>query len=881
MKKRSGIVLALCAIVGATSIYACSDDSGKKTNIPDQPGAGLRANPTSVSMNYGQPQVVTLTGEASAIVDVVNNNDACVQTVPSVQLDARGNGSLNLQAVDDSCAGRLDLSDGTSSVVVTYNVAASDTPVLNVSASSLDIAKRDDSATFTATYKLNGAAQDGKISVSSDNASCAAPELASYDLVNGEATVKVIAYSEDCNAKLTVSVGSDSKIVNVAVSHVEVGDATLAFDRDNLEIAYAAGEGPFTIEYTAGDGSPINDGAISLSLDSNDCVSISSKNVRTQNGLYSGKVTVQNSNCDAVLTATDGKATATLPIHVNTQDKYDVRIEADYDSNKYSTIKRVMLFYSDAACDMNALSTTAQNYASGAEFSETVSGGVQPVLYTFNVTDLEVTKKSVIVTAKAEDNDRAPVTAYGCKDISVNDQNTIVKVDMVGVPADIKGTYDVISNFDLTSGFTKPPKSEYNLDPTTLQYVMPMVENMSAGAWIQFVVDFCKDPVSSLLAFIWSNTLDRLGTIDGMPDWLKSFLTGDGTKSLALGTLKPLIEKYLTEYNWYNTLTTITPDVADLTTNMQLVGTFKIDSVNGTAISSVEEKFQNLEYQWSLKKDGNNLCLQSPDHYVKDGTCRKNLPLGDNAITGNWDGSIDYAGIATADGSLDIDKHGITFKWGSVLFTAVFGAILPEALGYPLETGTSGKTLYIKSFLDGVVFTPLINMYLEKYNDKDVTNDEGETRHYPALTQTETCNKGIETIVYLIYPDAATNSLVKTGITMAANLACGEQGVGQLDTLVFNSLNKIEASSENTFKLYSDDCALYDGGTLQYQQFGKADLAVYTANEILGQNKKTDRCNWDIDVTLKKDVKDSEGNVTGQTEEHVDVKGFFHAIRKN
>lgn len=875
MKKRSGIVLALCAIVGATSIYACSDDSGKKTNIPDQPGAGLRANPTSVSMNYGQPQVVTLTGEASAIVDVVNNNDKCVQTVPSVQLDARGNGSLNLQAVDDSCAGRLDLSDGTSSVVVTYNVAASDTPVLNVSASSLDIAKRDDSATFTATYKLNGAAQDGKISVSSDNASCAAPELASYDLVNGEATVKVIAYSEDCNAKITVSAGSDSKFVDVTVSHVEVGDATLAFDPASLDIAYASGEGSYTIEYKDGEGKPISDKNITLSLDNNDCVSISSKTVTPQNGLYNGKVTVQNSNCDAVLTATDGKATATLPIHVNTQDKYDVRIEADYDSNKYDTIRRVMLFYSDAACDMSALSTTAQNYASNAEFSETVSGGVQPVLYTFNVTGMDVTKKSVIVAAKAEDNDRAPVTAYGCKDISVNDQNTIVKVDMVGVPADIKGTYDVISNFDLTSGFDKPPASEYNINSVTLQYVLPKVENMSAGAWIQFVVDFCKDPVASLLAFVWSNTLERLKDIEALQGnstkWLVDFITSEGTKSIALGTLKPLIEKYLTEYNWYNTLTTITPDVADLTTNMQLVGTFKIDNVNGTAISSVEEKFQNLEYQWSLKKDGNNLCLQSPDHYVKDGICRKNLPLGDNAITGNWDGSIDYAGIATADGSLDIAKHGVTFKWGSVLFTAVFGAILPEALGYELETGTSGKTLYIKSFLDGVVFTPLINMYLEKYNDKDVTNDEGETRHYPALTQTETCNKGIETIVYLIYPDAATNSLVKTGITMAANYACGDQGVGQLDTLVFNSLNKIEASSENTFKLYSDDCALYDGGTLQYQQFGKADLAVYTANEILGQNKKTDRCNWDIDVTLKKD----------QGEEHVDVKGFFHAIRKN
>ena len=877
MKKRSGIVLALCAIVGASSFYACTDDSGSKTDIPA--AGGLQANPTSVSMNYGESSVVTLKGEPSKIVDVVNNNAACVNAVTSVQLDASGNGSLNLQAVDENCAGRLDLSDGTSSVIVSYNVAASDTAVLNVTKTQLDIVKGGDSESFTATYKLKGVGQDGKINVKSDDATCAAPELAQYDLVDGEATVKVVAQKDDCDAKITVSIGDNSKDVKVVVGHKEIGDATLAFDPASLEIAFAAGEGPFTIEYKDGEGKAIDDGSISLSLDSSDCVSLSSKNVKTKNGLYSGKVTVQNSDCNAVLTATDGKATATLPIHVSNQTEYDVRIEADYNSNKYSTISRAMLFYSNEACDMDALATNAQNYKSGAEFSESISGGVEPVLTTWSVTDLSVTVKSVIVTAKAEDNDRAPVTAYGCKDISVNDQNTIVKVDLVGVPADIRGTYDVISNFDLTSGFEKPPASEYNLNPTALQYLMPRVEDMSAGAWIQFVVDFCKDPVSSLLAFIWSNTLDRLKSIEGMPDWLKNFLTSEGTKSLALGTLKPLIEKYLGEYNWYNTLTTITPDVADLTTNMQLVGTFAINNVSGTAISGVDEKFLNLEYQWSLNSTGAG-CLQAPDHYVKDGTCRKNLPLGDNAITGTWDGSIDYAGIATADGSLDINKHGITFKWGSVLFTAVFGAILPEALKYPLETTASGKPLYIKSFLDGVVFTPLINMYMEKYNDKDVTNDKGETRHYPALTQTETCNKGIETIVYLIYPDAATNSLVKTGIALATQYACGEQGVGQLDTLVFNSLNKIEASSENTFKLYSDDCALYDGGTLQYQQFGKQDLNVYTANEIL-KDKKTDRCKWDIDVTLKKDVKDSEGNVTGQTEEHVDVKGFFHAIRKN
>ncbi len=893
MKKRNEIVFALCAIACAAGFYACSDDSGKVSgqNIeepgPEKPEPGVKAKlsaePATFSFYNGDVKDVALTGEPNANVSVRNNADTCGNVVENIKIGNDGKATLRVEAIGEAgCSGRIDLSDGNSSYIINYNVLSKDTPILSANPTSITL-DPDAVGSFEVSYMLDGVGQDGSFTLVSSNETCVGLDKKDYNFVDGKAEVAVHADGENCNAGITVSGPNNSQqIVNVTVNAAPVVQETysLSIAPASLTIPYAANAtGDYRIEYVNSKGEGVGNAELTLSLDNNACVSLSAESITTGgDGSYAGKVFVVGSDCNAKLTVTDDAGnTASMNITVTSQTEYDVKVAAKYDSSKFETIEHVSVFLNNFSCsEFNA--DDIQSYKNKTPKKANERNSSKPILTTFNLTKVPVATPSVLVTGKPSADPNAPVLAYGCKDISLADQDTTVTVDMIGIPADIKGTYDVVSNFDLTSGFTKPSAKEYNI----AQYTMPMVEDMSAGAWVQFVVDFCKKPVDSLLAFIWSNTLDRLKTIDGMPGWVTEYILGSG-KTLALPMLKPIIEKYLNEYGWYTTLTTISPDVADLTTNMQLTGTFKIDNVSGNVISDVAETFGNLEYQWSLKQPGEAGCLTATDHYVSD-KCRMNLPLGNNAISGTWSGNADYDGSAGNDGLLTIDKHSVSFKWASILFTAVFGSILPTALDYELETGSSNKPLYIKSFLNVVVFKPLIEYYVNNRSGQPM-GDDGKT--YPPLKQTEICNKGIETLVYLVYADVGNNDFGASAIGVVTNYACGESGVGKLDDLVLGALDGIQASSDNTFKLYSNECPMYNGGTLQYQAFGEADDPIHTANDI-ANGSSTKRCQWDIDVTMKEKVKDENGNDVlddagkpTYQDKHIDVKGFFHANRHN
>ena len=430
--------------------------------------------------------------------------------------------------------------------------------------------------------------------------------------------------------------------------------------------------------------------------------------------------------------------------------------------------------------------------------------------------------------------------------------------------ANIKGTYTVFSNFDLTSAFDYSGK-------------LAAVENMKGGDWLNWIADLFENPVNALWDFTWVNVLKRLAELDTGSEQVNNIIRGvvqQYGKDLAGGYVKPLIEGYLKEYKWYQVIKEVSPDVIDLMRNMQFKGKIEVKDATGLQINDASERFYSLQYQWSASDIATTGCMDSELTYGNS-KCRKNMTLSASEyVKGSWIGTINDKSLPSGvDGQLNINSHSLTFKWASILYAAVFGEILPTALDYKSKPNVQNGR-YLSAFLDKLLFDPLVKYYEDKCVGKMKCNVEGvssdsqqEKNPYPALQQTDvtkSCERFVEVLVYLFSTKAASLSGV---ISVAVGFACGDQALGNLNDWVNSSLSSLDSSSTNQFTLKADKCSLYTGGTTSDLKMGQPDEYFYSANDIFkpDSTKQSARCEWDITLPASVSTKP--------------IRGLFHATR--
>ncbi len=774
---------------------------------------------------------------------------------------------------------------------------------------------------ISAIYKVGDSAKDGvKISAVSDNTKCVKVEDDMLTTLNGKAEFILNAQDvkDDCTATITVFASDDSNIKAYSSARVTGnggsgsggGGGEIVIDKDPViqfvEPTKCSGssicsqkamisEGSMTakVKYLDKNGKPVEGTTITVTSSDSTCAAAKFNTLETDAaGDASAKIEYKKTDCSTLITFSNGKAEATLNVEVGESPTYNVNLEFNYvnagSSNKDEVGIRIgdvqnVTYGSYKGTECPSIQTKADvaqlSLQTGANFTSFAS--TNPI----KKKSLAINKKNdtvngnAIIVAWAEDGNEE-VLASGCiSGITVDDADKTKELFLQEIPIRFHNEYTIISNFDFTSGFSKTSRTDGSY---------PKAESMLAGDWIQFVVNLFDNPVNELLEFIWANTLDRLIGMLGDEGWqktVKGFLN-EGTKQIAITALKPMIENFLKDYDWYKYTTYIAKDIADIASNMQLKGTIKAGEFEDMLLSGFKTDFNEIQYlvtdNWNIKTktikcietDGDNMT------YVEEGKCRHALSLDKDAVTSVWNGTVNYTPskgtVPEGEAYLDINASSFEFKWGQILYAAIFGDILPIVFDYTVDKDNSGNKLYLKSFLNKIAFEPVVDFYVNnKQGTMSNPDVEGGAAVYPPLTipavnastgANQACNRFIESLLYMVWPSIndTLSSFGSAIIQTIAKFAC-EDGMGKLDDLVAAQLNKLVLNTANGMSLASTDCTLHAKGNY-YNMMGEADKSHIGANTYLNNEgvANTKRCIWD----LKYDT-----NTT--------VHGLFHAVEND
>lgn len=893
MANHKSLTIALFASAAIMGLAGCSDDSSG--NIDSNELLSLDKYESKLTKN--SQDIVKATHTAAAVT-AKSADESCVTVSVAKSPNEDNVSSVVLQAVGAQACNTVitvkgDKAEKEIKAYLVYGVS-----VLSVAESvtlETTATKR-----ITATYaKDDVALADSVLNVSVADPTCASVAADSVTVnAKGEAYIDITAGAESCETKLTVTSKDESDKTKTVSIKVLGEDEPVIVEGGKLEfVTLKPAAGPvsitlsngkkqeFQVRYSDKNGKGIEHALISFEdIDNDDCFGLSaSKTLKTkEDGTVKQGVTVKSKaidGCSGRLNITTSDASIepiVANITVAATEYYDISITMTTASKKIDTkVGYARAGLLDGVTCEQAIAMRDQwlTKVEDAEY-KTDEAAFTPNGNPFAMFEdmmVEVADGKVAVVGYGTAGDESTdILAYGCTEI--NRIQGSVNIELKEVPVEIKGTYDIVSNFDISSAFTKDKHDE-----------LPAVENMNAGDWIDWVVNLFEDPITALYDFIWVNSISRLGTIDGIPEWLTNFVLGSGTKQLVLDLFEKELKTYLEAYPWYTILVTVAPDIKDLVTNMQFKGTMTVSEVaaDGLAITKANQKYDQLQYRWSYDKANNSACNNSTI-FTEPDTCRLTLMLDNSAyttatVTGDWTGKV-YSGDTV--NSLSIDEHKMQLKWATILYNAVFGEILPRAMGY---NATSSENLkngrLVSAFLEKVLFETVSKAYTdgrEEYNQqqgcncsfttdgKKETCTGGEKCRY-ALQTSAPCAKFIEAIIYYVYPEAKDYVNLIGGTV--ANLACGDKGLGQLDQLVANSLNKVQAGS---FKIKSDSdysCMLYEDSTASYQRVGNTEMELnrgkkYSIFDINAEKLSTNRCRWNFEIT-----------------DNYTMSGLFHAVR--
>lgn len=895
MFNRKSLLFALCAVASIAGFYGCSDDGASTSDPSDET---LAVNPESVTLdNKGDKESVSVTHSAASITSTPQD-ETCVKA--TVEKKSDGKSDVVIQAVsDEQCATTVEIKGDEKTVSVAADVTLGK-PFLLVTPANIE-AKVGDSKRATAEY-----AEGSKLTLTVVPDSCVTLESNEVTTNSqGKAFIDIKAGDSACIASLTVTpadgkASAQTIAIKVTEDGGDPGDdgkGVLEFFEPNqsseteLNITLN-GNNPsenFGVRYYySGTNKVVADHKILFTVggDDDDCIKVTKgKTIYTDEaGVARNGVTFITKGvdgCDATVSISTEDADVnklSLKVHVDAIEDYRMNVVLNTNVKNENLASKIGYvrsgFFRGLSCEKlsdytnwgNKIDTDLDdNYDDSTKIDP--SGQPLAVLNFNAVPVLNEGEEGAVVAYATSGDQSTDVIAYGCHDIEGRLEGEVA-IDLTAVPVNVIGEYEVISNFDISSAFTRDQHDE-----------LPVVEDMNAGDWIDWIVQMFGDPAKSLYDFIWVNSIARLGDISGIPDWLAGFIKEPTTRDLVWDAFKGELLKYLGEQNWYVTITKIAPDIKDLTTNMQLAGTMVIEEVatdeDGLKITKASQTYDKLQYRWSYNQETSTGCLPSDSVFADPKSCRKEMKLDNKAfgattLAGNWTGNVVNGESAN---TLGVDQHGLEMQWALILYNAIFGEILPNVLGYDASDNVTKERL-LSAFLDKVLFESIANVYMEgreAYNNANgckcsIENGKeickGEKCRY-SLQSVHPCQRFVEAIVYYAYSDAAK---YVTAISSAANIACSDSGLGKLDKLVVDSLKKVQSG---TFTIATDpkrSCVLYDDGTSSYQRIGdpseEIKTGVYSVYDVVKEKINTRRCQWNFDLT-----------------ENYTAVGLFHAKR--
>ena len=900
MVNRKSLVFALCATASIIGLAGCSDDSGSSSEKPSG-NESLVVNPTSVQLSKGQELPVTVLHSAASIT-ATSNDESCVTA--TVVNDSTGVSKVNIKTVaTQSCATTVEIKGDSKTESVAAAVVFG-APILNVTPQTIN-AKVGDAKRATAEYTKDGdALADKTLTLSLSSTDCvtlASNEVTTND--QGKAHIDITAGNKACETTLTITPpdnGVKAKTVEIKVTEdgtvVDDGKGVLEFfdpKSTEKEINFTLNGGTtsknFSVRYFNSESKDvIADAKLIFTTEGDeDCIKVSKgKTIYTNEaGIASNAVTFITKGidgCDAsVAITTENTDVDALKVKVHVDAIEDYRMKVVMNVDKSSTAAKIgyaqAAFMRGANCNelsdysnwIQSIEALDDNFAS-ADSIDASGKPLGEVLFNA-VPVLSTEEKAAVIAYATSGAESKDIIAYGCYDLESRLEGE-VSVDMTAVPINIKGEYDIISNFDISSAYTKDKHPE-----------LPAVEDMNAGDWVDWIVNLFDNPVKALYDFIWVNSIVRLGDIEGVPDWAKNFILGPATKGLVWDLFSKELLTYLNTQGWYKIIIAVAPDIKDLTTNMQFKGTMAVETTDasGLKITKATQTYNELQYRWSYNIQTNNDCLKG-DVFTEPGTCRMSMPLDKAAhatatLTGDWTGKVTNGDVIS---TLDIDEHELTMKWATILYNAIFGEIMPKVLGYDKPASANlQKGRLTSAFLEKVLFDTVAQAYtnsIEEFNkknactcemvDKDTekcTSASNNTCRYK-LKSTQSCERFIESIVYYAYAEA---SKYASTIQTVASLACSDKGLGQLDDLVVKSLDKVQAGKFTIATNPENPCNLFDDGASSYQRIGditaETTVKKYNVYDVITSQVDTKRCRWNFDLTK---------NYT--------AIGLFHATRK-
>lgn len=747
-----------------------------------------------------------------------------------------------------------------------------DVVAMTVSPASLNL-DAGGSKTITVTYKKNNkGVAGGHISAKSNNINCFvinSETKSDYTDANGEFEVIVEAknVTEDCDGTVEITDLDgrvESRFVNISVTSTAgggggggggtpTGDPELIVlepSNEQITLNKKGEKANIVVEYRNAKGKTQADTTIEIQNSKDSCIKPAFGDITTgSNGQATLPITAVGENCTSFITLTVGDVSEEVAVTVGEADEYFRTLKINYLNTGDHNPANIGMRHNDVSqliygFGMDETCPSYEDLLDRPQLRQvkTATSFRQTNPIVTQKLELSRNKSPYSIIAYAE-NSAGDLLAVGCVDgVGPDTESTCneckggkcndVCLPIYEIPILFGDVYEVTTNFDLFSRFEQTHK-HYK------------AEEMTAGDWVQFIIAFCRDPFGRLVDFVWDNSVSRLADIITV-EWLK-FIFAEGTRDLARNALKDTLGPTLEAQTWYKVINQVAPDIADLASNMQLKGYFEMGTYKDLKMSNMKVTFDRLEYQWSLEFVGQESCI---DGAYGNSKCRRKMPLttqNSMTIEGSCGATVELSSDPGIDGYMEFSVSNLTFKWATILYSAIFREILPSALGYSDNTNlTRGR--YISAFLESVLFSLLINHYNENLRGKPKVDDEGNTQTYPTLAATTPCSQFIEVLIYLISLKAAGMSNTIAGF---ADMICGDGIMGQLDTLIEGAFNKIEAKTSQGLTMATTDCPLYSEDNV-YKQIGKPDAGatVPTANEVFGSTKpkETNRCKWNVSI---------------------------------
>lgn len=981
MNKKLNMMFALCAIAGTFGLVGCDGDDSSKSESGKDGVVDISISPSSLELTQGDENKLMVTykidGEvqASQKIEVATDAKDCV-TVDSeyVMTNDNGEATINISALGANCDANITARTGDNKATSAIHVQGNDAQgsdalsfsVDGVTKSKLELDAGDEVDVIVRYLDENKQPNVGQdLQISSNNTDCVtvAPDH-NYTDQSGQMELIVTALDEaedQCQAKVKVKDGKGvSSTLNVTVNSPEIDDnSKLIFtDPSNKTLNITADDisSSTTLKLQLQGTGKTNGVNICFESSDMECAYVKGCAKTDDNGEAVSKgLKIKKADCSANITAYVKKNTAIkdiMTVTVGPVEYYNLNVNLNFEGKRCEDTQYAGIYYSDKECadiftdtfDVNDLIDVPETFVDTDSLvsSDKDNGGFNlgmcPSLASnIKIEEVPVSAKSIIAYATNEENGDGSVIAHACDPLSLEDASEAKTLQLIAEPIDITGTYWMTSNFDFTSGLEKSGCTA----GTTVVYTengksfdgpcVAHVESMKAGDWVDFIVNFTSMPLATLLEFIWTNTLERLdGAFQNnstMQSVIKLVL---GSKMIALPTAYTYASKWLSEQAWYKVFTSISGDIAELASNMQLSGQFEITNYNRSELivpaNGATTSFNAIEYQWSLSGSS---CATDPYHkytceeYVYNGDpdndmCRNAVALNSNlfkdemSMSGTWGAGAEIveAEVNAADNAINIKAHNMTFKWATILYNVVFGKVLPSALEYDsydsdnaYASAAKEKGLYIKALLSKLLFQSVMKAYGEYVNANSTRLGNLKFENNAWVNTDFSCDNFFKALIeWILAANVAEGSTVDSssalqyllafegklensnGIATAlagmmpsltkmvceTNTTNPNYNLDALDAMIQNQLNKIEVSTTNGLTFTASDCPLYTAGTEKYQYFGKADKVIGNNSIVtakeVNDGESTNRCRWTV-------------SMPGGSTSNINFKGLFHAIR--